>query len=1429
MSNTDDPTATYRGYRRQALYVLFRLFDEGLPSDSKIHPEGEEDLAIYGKNAQLTEVIQVKDLSDPLTVSSFKRSFFERIKTHCAQGTGTEVKIVSYGPIGPELEEALGGNRDKAAKVASKLTEVKTKETAKKGKIITTSVPGLSPDEANNIVRRLQIFKVTESDLSEAVIERLKKVATGTDPSRAFDLLMWWMLTCSEDQRVISREMAIAKLDRIGKFLTARAAYHDQWNRSIFPIAAADLTAKHKERLEEGFYRGGRVRFEHIVAGFDVPRGSTAADIDAAFDEFNVVILHSASGQGKTTQAYRYAKDYAPKDFRFEVLPPDDLAHARDMALAIVGHAEAIEVPTFVYVDVRPGDQYWVELVRELAKIAGIRILVTIREEDWARTAISAADFDYKELTLTFGEHEASELYSRLLNRGVEQKHLDFNDSWEQFGTRKTLFEFVYFITQHQSLADRIKSQMAAISLAVNEGKRPAAELEFLRKVVVASAYEARIDLASLLASSGLPAALATIMTFEDEYLIRVSEDGKYVEGFHAIRSELMTESLVDPVICPWHQVASQVLPHIVEDDLESFLLCAFSRRPDSARQLIDALCTYSPKTWIGVRNIMVALMWNGLRSYARDNLELLKEAHDKCFGWWLLALDWDLAMAKGPDGFNVFDNLGDSWSDAKQLSDQFRSRQLDKSSVFVVVREWGGAIKRSIDVPTTPQAWLSMAEVLFWLGHLKVTTELTHSVDFSRMNEAIETLTTYQLGRFLLGVRTCFPDDYARWLNDSSAIVRGKIRSESAFLILQENGDDIVGHFLVDPNVGSNALRRADAQGKASVTIHDLTIERIDVLAQVFSAKQRYGAIGYGHRSSLVPAYVDEANKPGVLSENLYPHWTPTFNARARGYVELMFRPETWRDYFAIVAAIRQSVIDALLDLELSAKKIIRTSSPPRESILNDPTGWDACKKSLQFDLLLPKVAVDEWGFASDSSSEMSSTTMQKTFRTAIGRFTPVKESLKKYTITVGNFMKQALESMILVPHLRQAINKSQRDAVTKKAAELGLSESSVRLSIVNGIDAFKSVVAMQDAILKLFPVGDLPGIDRDLRERERRAFDSAITTWCNFVSPPRVEGKGDRHIKGKNVVTKAVATTLRDLLNATRNRLKSELQALRAFGIKAGVQSESVRWNGRSALWIGYDVGHPIEILQSLSHVWNRMVAAFNPDRDNIIRSRLIDCFWEEIILVPTVYGKSLDGIVMPHLKAVSYPTPPPFEDSAWRMAGSEIDQDTLRQLGIELWPLPITDTSIHRLSTSISELFLTLDHLSDLERVDTALDDIGQRIFQLHINRKMVDVARMLNSTKESAECVAKIINSSQDIESRPNLKACGELLLETIKHLTPPNTDTTKAELTISEIVEWRNEVRNGMGWVATAKYFWLADELGFGQWPPSQKQLVKVTN
>ena len=384
--NTDDPTATYRGYRRQALYALFRLFDDGMPEGFVIQPEGNEDLAIYDSTGSLIEIVQVKDHSDNLAASSFKPSFYERIAPFCASKSSTTVRIASYGPIGPDLQDAVSGDTAAQSRVLKTLTKSRTREQMlQNGTTKTTTIPGLAEADARNIINHVKLTSVIEGSLTDAIVSALSKTITGVDPRQAFEFLMWWLLTSSEAQLRIDRSKAVAKVERIGKFLSQRAAYHDEWYTSIVPIAPSKPDIAESSSLAEEFYRGGRVRFDHVDRDLDVPRDRFLKKIHNAFTLKNVVVVHSASGQGKTTLAYRYAKEFAPLDFRLEVLTSADLKHARRLALALVGHAEAVEVPTLVFLDVRPGDNYWAEVVRELASVVGIRVLVTIREEDWTR------------------------------------------------------------------------------------------------------------------------------------------------------------------------------------------------------------------------------------------------------------------------------------------------------------------------------------------------------------------------------------------------------------------------------------------------------------------------------------------------------------------------------------------------------------------------------------------------------------------------------------------------------------------------------------------------------------------------------------------------------------------------------------------------------------------------------------------------------------------------------------------------------------------------------------------------------------------------------------------------------------------------------------------------------------------------------------
>jgi hypothetical protein len=109
-----DATPAYRGYRRQALYVLWRILSAGDKSTSIFEPEGTEDLSVRDATGALLEVIQVKNYSDNLTVSHFKPdrpdSFFYRMRDVVRSDSRASLAIASYGEVGPELKKAFTGD-----------------------------------------------------------------------------------------------------------------------------------------------------------------------------------------------------------------------------------------------------------------------------------------------------------------------------------------------------------------------------------------------------------------------------------------------------------------------------------------------------------------------------------------------------------------------------------------------------------------------------------------------------------------------------------------------------------------------------------------------------------------------------------------------------------------------------------------------------------------------------------------------------------------------------------------------------------------------------------------------------------------------------------------------------------------------------------------------------------------------------------------------------------------------------------------------------------------------------------------------------------------------------------------------------------------------------------------------------------------------
>ena len=261
---TDDPSATYRGYRRQAIYCLFRALDDTLPAGSVVQPEGSEDLAIYDASGDLAESVQVKDYSSKLAASNFKPVYYHRVAKRCVDHPDAAIKIVSFGDVGPDLAAAYDDQKQTPEQA---FTTVKDRlgrgDRAKLGLLTGWAVE----DEAKEVFTRTTIEQVSEESLIRGILDRLTSLSTAGDPEAALEVLLWWIVAAAEAAQKLTRDSVVAKINAIGTFLSQRGTFDAEWGVSIRPIASEPIEETRKEGLANEFFRGGRVTGSHQCGG----------------------------------------------------------------------------------------------------------------------------------------------------------------------------------------------------------------------------------------------------------------------------------------------------------------------------------------------------------------------------------------------------------------------------------------------------------------------------------------------------------------------------------------------------------------------------------------------------------------------------------------------------------------------------------------------------------------------------------------------------------------------------------------------------------------------------------------------------------------------------------------------------------------------------------------------------------------------------------------------------------------------------------------------------------------------------------------------------------------------------------------------------------------------------------------------------------
>lgn len=1399
--------AAYRGYRNQALYALHRIL-KSQPQGVFYQPERYEDLTVFKDSGELLEIIQVKDFTDNLTLSDFSPekpdSFFRRCLKLIKEHPHASVKIVSFGPIGPEMRNAWAGERNSRIAIENKL-----------------SSHGFSSFDVESLFQNIEILSAAENILRDDVFSFLNSSLAGGDPENAFDLLHYWLYRASEKRELITYDTLVAKINGVGRYLSERAAYYQEWFTSIVPLEDTPIGEDEREKLALEFYQGVSTQYKHILGRFDVVREDKLQLVETALQKKRVVIIHGASGQGKSTLAYRYLRESVPEKWRYEIRLIEDRQHALRIARALSGHANAVNAPMVIYVDVSSRNKGWPDIIKELSNQNNFYVLVTVREEDFRREYISKNDFDFESIELTFDEKEASRIYEKLASINQPTQFLSFKEAWNSFGSRGPLMEFVYLVTQNESLFGRLNSQVIRLQDMVREGKMGKNELELLRIVAVASAYDARLDIKLLCEILNLEVPARTLDSFEKEYFLRQSADKKYVEGLHPIRSSIIAELLTDALFNPWLKVASDCLPIIVEDDLEIFLLYSFSRHTEDASSLFDKLLSLQPKTWTGLAGVFRALLWLGLFQYIQGNRELIQTLIERFGAGWHLFLDFDIANVSGGFSTAWFKELDFIPEENKRIIESIQEKQLPKEAVFMFASQWISKVEQSIIVPGTLSDWAAMSELCFWLGHLNIESPILMVVNEHLADGALETLTLDYVSDLHLALSLIWKTRFDLWLDEKKEKVLNHFKEETNTVFIEDDGETMRTHFIIELE---NSQETPDDQ---TVTpdyndnkYHYEALRRIKLLRKLSPVRQKYGSQGYGHRFEILKLLHDDTMKTGIPANQFPPAWGTKLNSLFLNLSTYTFRPETWREYTDSVHQARNMILDSLRELQNGL-----TAHYRKQKTINifkdyiDSENWEKCRLVTSNLPAFPKCIIDEWGFVDEGKIKHgSSASFDRPSNPGLGtkhtsgwmelslnlrQYHKYLTALKKFTNSLSNFYQQSKDVIVLNAILGKAKSLEEREKILSIADENEIKTNWAGLSAYNLAEALKALPIFQKEFRQLFYLF----VDKDalgtLEKRESEIITKSWSLWYQFALHP------GRHFHNSE---KEALEKIENVLKQIRKEIRRHFSKLNRTGINATVLSKTVTWEDNPTLWITFDIPDPVNFYESFESVMNTLKLAIGIVENNSLKHYALEFWWPTIVVIPLVKGKSLSKTAWKLNTSILAMGTTLGEENWWNYMQHPIPSDSWDKLGLSAWEHPRLDL-VNRFHSAVAFFSFFIAHLNDFNRLPE-LDEKGTNLLQNYVLSLSNKVSETLQLFFDSLSEMLNYFNNLErdEKERRPQLLEAMKMLIDIHHQITNGKEFQGKVEMGLSETKEWIPHLKEALGHAELVRLLWIADIL-----------------
>ncbi|RXM52928.1 hypothetical protein BOQ64_00495 [Chryseobacterium sp. CH25] len=1298
-----------------------------LENDLIYRLEGEEDLDVLDNQGELLYAIQLKNLGKTITLSDIlsdkKTSFIKRFLERYVSAVPV---LVSYSEVSADLK-----NWNQHAGGISK----KEKEILKKYKL---------SEEAWKLVKsKIQFKEISEDTVAEEVERMMKEHFPEIDPTPTAGYLLYWLQLIAEKQQPITAKDFYSKVQDFALYIVKRIAIHQQYGLVLKPLHKVSTNDVNQELLEKEFYHATLTRFEHILLGLDVSREGYLQKIKDSLIGNNIVVVKGASGQGKTALLYSYVHHYSNDWLSFELNIQQDPVISQQSIQAIAAISKKLDIPVVFVINVNPNTTDWLQIVKESAHFNHIKFLVAIRNEDWYKATAAGIEFQHQELDLSLSEDEAKMIYSNLNERNKICHFTDFEEAWIQMGGNVPLLEFVYSITQGDSLYNKLKHQVRQIA---SEGSYNSnQQIAFLRIVSLADSLGAKIDVSKLDTNVDYQFILEKL---ENEYLIRRSSDRKYIQGLHIVRSAKLVEILFDEFTNSKLGYAYKAIPLLAEEDLYLFLLQLFYEEVFDPQLFIEDISKQVVvNNWSIYTAILKAFIWVGIGVYVEQNRTIIDECRDLCNGAWVMFTGVRFGVNYDPSGMLDMINADEAF---REKIKDINERLLPQQDIFNLA----SAIINKLPFPDAPPLntfeWRSYGEALFWLRNIPNNKDAVPDIPEYQFESAFKTMDSKSLSKLMLGMYSYSPVLNAIREKHIDFFIQ-RIKKDFDIIHLSVNDGQVDVHFVIDI-IKYNFERSTNG----------FAVNILDIIRTALPDQKQFNTQGHGHRFKLLSMDYDETRQ-NISIENMHLEEWVAINSCFIKLYDYKNRPADWNEYRTMLNQWEVLAKEKINEYNSAFKQLYKgskTYTPVVPIMHNALFQWPE-------KILEPQCITDPLGIYQVEKSQSG----EKNDKEDVTQ--KLKSKYEKFFVSLSDF-KSSFEIF-----MQQSASTLYSKIKLKTEQGHNHDEQIEYLSQINLSDAIKRLKAYNLNYESTF--GNIDS--KHGTQIKTNALLTAATFWRDFLNDStKGEHSFKRILKLKDDFEKKIIKACKD---ASASNIFS-------------VQYINNDKTGRKPVFI-IDSDSPILSLTGYAEIYEVIYSIIGMPENTSLKYLMLELWFPKIYFIQTVRGKSMNHLCN-EVRFVTIMEKPFEEQGVINSMPKRIDENIIESLRIESWRLLYPELNeVLKVSEQYSRLVFLVDHFHDLRHFDELeLTDPENENLKQHIEKIRAEMQQSFQAVLDALVLWANMfpINEKNYLENEME-RAFYKAFIDIQGNLYPESIvfeESTKISIDMEAISKWSERLR-----------------------------------